>query len=108
MVSETIVVDLDGTLLRRDMLLETANQLVGRSLVAILQLAGCRAGFTERTTGKAIDTMSLPRTINELTTNPEGTEHQAGAHHRIQSNRIVQWFSAVSDPVARMSEIIFV
>ncbi len=44
MRSETIVVDLDGTLLRSDMLLETANQLVGRSPVTILQLAGWLTG----------------------------------------------------------------
>ncbi len=46
MVFKTIVVDLDGTLLRSDMLLETANRLAGRSPVAILQLAGWLA--TER------------------------------------------------------------
>ena len=44
MTSATVVVDLDGTLLRSDMLLETVNQLIGHSPFSVLKLPGWLAG----------------------------------------------------------------
>ena len=82
MTSRTIVVDLDGTLIRSDMLLESANQLIGRSPAAIVQLArwltGGRASLKEHLARATdIDPSLLP--YHEPLLNWLRTEKEQGA-----------------------------